>query len=104
MPDARLANLRSRCFLLALIACSSLVTSALQQVKNRPESVLEIREAGRSVVALDRDWQFHTGDDLRWADSAYDDSQWERIKADDTWGTQTHPAYTGFAWYRRHLK
>jgi hypothetical protein len=40
---------------------------------------------------------------LHWTNPAYDDSQWEHIKADKTWGEQTHPGYTGFAWYRRHL-
>jgi len=45
------------------------------------------------------EWQFHLGDDPRWAAPGYDDSEWERIKADKTWGAQTHPSYTGFAWY-----
>ena len=63
-----------------------------------------IRDIGSGVVAVEGDWQFHSGDDLGWADPAYDDSEWERIKADDTWGAQTHPAYTGFAWYRRRLE
>jgi hypothetical protein len=39
----------------------------------------------------------------RCADPAYDDSNWEHITTDKTWGAQTRPSYTGFAWYRRHL-
>ena len=62
-----------------------------------------IENIGRGAVPIDGEWQFHLGDDMRWADPAYDDSEWERITADKTWGAQTHPSYTGFAWYRRHL-
>ena len=35
-----------------------------------------------------------------------DDQQnvgWEQISSDKTWGQQGHPAYTGYAWYRKHL-
>jgi hypothetical protein len=28
---------------------------------------------------------------------------WEQISPDKTWGAQSHPAYTGYAWYRKHL-
>ncbi|MGA2167902.1 MAG: SpoIIE family protein phosphatase [Terracidiphilus sp.] len=48
-------------------------------------------------------WQFHVGDDLRWAQPNLDDSGWESIRADDPWGAQNHPSYAGFAWYRRHI-
>jgi hypothetical protein len=48
--------------------------------------------------------EFHLGDDTRWAAPAYDNSQWEHIKANDSWGSQTHHCYTGLAWYRRHLE
>ncbi len=65
--------------------------------------ILAIEHIGRGAVPIDGEWQFHLGDDMRWAASAYDDSQWERITTDKTWGAQSHPSYTGFAWYRRHL-
>ena len=54
-------------------------------------------------MPVDGEWQFHLGDDMRWASPSYDDSQWEQIKADNSWGAQTHPSYAGFAWYRRRL-
>jgi hypothetical protein len=41
---------------------------------------------------------------MGWANPAYDDSHWEQIRGDDTWGAQTHPGHTGFAWYRRHIE
>ncbi len=55
-------------------------------------------------MPIDGQWQFRLGDDPQWASPEYDDSQWEQITADDTWGNQSRPSYTGFAWYRRHLK
>ena len=103
-PIVRLACMRSRYVLLAVLTSSSLVAGALQQaVEPRAAPPLTIKDIGPGVVPIDGDWQFHLGDDMRWADPAYDDSQWEHIKANDTWGAQTHPSYTGFAWYRRHL-
>jgi len=65
--------------------------------------VLVIQEIGKGIVPLDGEWQFHTGDDMRWAQPGFDDAGWEQIRADAPWGAQGHPSYTGFAWYRRHL-
>ena len=38
-----------------------------------------------------------------WAAPDLDDSAWESIAVDKSWGAQSHFGYTGFAWYRRHL-
>ena len=65
--------------------------------------ILAIEDIGRGAVPINGQWQFHLGDDPHWAAPAYDDSKWEHITADKTWGAQTHPSYTGYAWYRRHL-
>jgi hypothetical protein len=45
-------------------------------------------------------WRFHTGDDSRWSDPNFDDSQWPLIGSDQPWDTQGYPGYRGFAWYR----
>ncbi len=66
-------------------------------------SALAIEDIGRGTVPIDGEWQFHLGDDMHWASPSYDDSQWEHIQADTSWGAQSHPSYSGFAWYRRHL-
>jgi hypothetical protein len=58
---------------------------------------------GRGTVALDGAWQFHTGDDRAWALPEFDDSEWEQVDIARPWGDQGHWAYSGFAWYRRHL-
>jgi hypothetical protein len=59
---------------------------------------------GPGSVTIEGKWQFHLGDSLGWAAPALDDSNWEQLDGDDEWGDQTHPGYTGFAWYRKHLQ
>ena len=34
---------------------------------------------GQSIVPLTGPWKFHVGDDPRWADPHFDDSQWETV-------------------------
>jgi len=69
--------------------------------------VLSIENLGKGTAPLDGPWQFHLGDNPAWAaPETGDDAKnvgWEQITADKTWGTQGHPAYTGFAWYRKHV-
>jgi hypothetical protein len=62
-----------------------------------------IQGLGKGSVALDRGWEFHTGDNLSWSSPGFDDSQWQQVTADETWGAQGFPSYVGFAWYRYHL-
>lgn len=64
---------------------------------------LLIEGIGKGTEPIDGKWQFKTGDDLSWAQPGFDDSGWEQIVTDKSWGEQGHPAYTGFAWYRRHI-
>src|SRR6185437_16152144 len=86
-------------FSLALV----LVLAALALPAPAFASTLTVQNPGTGVASLGGQWQFHLGDNLAWANPALDDSQWEQISADTTWGAQTHPSYTGFAWYRRHI-
>jgi len=58
---------------------------------------------GRATIALDGDWQFHTGDDLAWASPDYNDSAWQQIHVGRSWEAQGHRNYTGFVWYWRRL-
>jgi hypothetical protein len=96
-----------RCILLAMLFFWHPLIYGFPQPTVRGDAgalpVLDIGDIGRGTVPIDGEWQFHLGDDVRWASPSYDDSQWEHIKADHTWGAQTHPSYSGFAWYRRHL-
>jgi sialate O-acetylesterase len=45
-------------------------------------------------------WKFKTGDDKSWAESAFDDSQWQQLKVPLLWDVQGYKDYDGFAWYR----
>jgi hypothetical protein len=72
-----------------------------------PPAVLTIEGLGKGVAPLDGPWQFHLGDDPTWAAPGIDDTTghngWEQLTAAAPWGTQGHPGYTGYAWYRRQL-
>jgi serine phosphatase RsbU (regulator of sigma subunit) len=69
--------------------------------------VLDIEGLGKGSVALDGPWQFHLGDDMRWAQPDIDDAAgqngWESIHPSSSWGAQGHYAYSGYGWYRLHL-
>ena len=71
---------------------------------SRTAATLDLRDIGKGAVPLDGNWQFHLGDDPAWASPALDDSGWEQLQADRPWGVQSHPAYSGFAWYRLHIR
>jgi hypothetical protein len=86
----------------ALVFLLALSLHAQQQAP-KPQSALVIQGLGKGEARLSGFWQFHTGDDPRWVSPSLDDSAWEPINASVTWGSQDHPGYTGFAWYRRHL-
>ena len=48
-------------------------------------------------------WRFQTGDDLAWADPAYDDQGWPSVLVPRDLRTQGYADYTGMAWYRFSL-
>jgi hypothetical protein len=56
------------------------------------------------MVLIEGKWQFHLGDEQDWAAPSLNDGAWEQLNANTTWGDQTHPGYTGFAWYRKHIQ
>ena len=72
-----------------------------------PVGTRSIEGLGEGSVELDGPWQFHLGDDAKFALPGTDDRTghdgWEQIRADAPWGAQGHPAYEGYGWYRRHL-
>jgi hypothetical protein len=86
------------------IAILVLVLTALSLVSPAIAEPLKVNNPGTGSVLLEGNWQFHLGDDKAWADPALDDSGWEQIHVDAPWGAQSHPSYTGFAWYRRRIE
>src|SRR5215469_885406 len=85
-----------------------------------PDPVVPVT-LGQSPVARTGPWKFHVGDDPRWADPGFGDSDWqpyelmpghspltpeEVTQSGELPGRQQHghPGYTGYAWYRIRLR
>jgi serine phosphatase RsbU (regulator of sigma subunit) len=99
-------RLAVRAFCLLFAACAAAqapVSNPAPPTAHKPAQTLVIGGTGRGFVRIDGAWQFHTGDDPRWAQAGFDDSGWESLVSDTPWGAQGHPSYSGFAWYRRHI-
>jgi hypothetical protein len=77
-----------------------------QQTSTKPVwfvPTLVVDNLGKGTVPLDGPWQFHQGDDSAWASPTIDDSLWDKLATDKTWGVQGYESYDGYAWYRRHI-
>jgi hypothetical protein len=83
--------------------CALQIAAEIPSVSTHP-APLVLEGVGKDAVPLDGPWQFHLGDNPGWAAPSFDDSQWEQLTANKTWGAQTHPNYSGFDWYRRSIK
>ena len=62
--------------------------------------VFNMEDARVPIAPLDGLMRFHTGDDPRWSEPGFDDSNWPLISSDRTWSEQGYKGYGGFAWYR----
>jgi hypothetical protein len=90
---------------LFLILVSALALAAETPAPNhRALATLTVDGLGKGTAPLDGPWQFHLGDNSAWASPSFEDSGWEQLTADKTWGAQNHPSYTGFAWYRKSIR
>ncbi|CUS93304.1 hypothetical protein [Candidatus Kryptonium thompsonii] len=49
------------------------------------------------------EWLFKTGDNLKWLEPEFDDSDWTKIKVPSTFESQGFEDYDGFVWYRLHF-
>jgi len=99
--DSRFPSLQLQALVVA--ACGLALAAPARAASEPGVHALVIQGLGKGVAPLDGPWQFHLGDDPAWAAPGFDDSQWEQLSAAKTWGAQTHPGYTGFAWYRRTI-
>lgn len=78
----------------------ALLAVPLMRASGQPFSAENL---GPGSATIEGKWQFHLGDSLDWSNPSFDDSSWEQLDGDMTWGNQTHPWYTGFAWYRKRI-
>ncbi|MFI4968023.1 MAG: glycoside hydrolase [Gammaproteobacteria bacterium] len=99
----------------ALLFLPLLLVAAAVQGATAPATVT----IGHDSVALTGPWKFQVGDDPRWAEPGFDDSNWEDMdlsappEASDGdvgitpytsgWDTKEHPRYQGYAWYRLRI-
>jgi len=58
-------------------------------------------ERVKTLVNLRGNWKFSVGDDMTWAESNYDDSNWETVYVPRSWESNGYEEYNGFAWYRK---
>jgi hypothetical protein len=52
------------------------------------------------MANLEGMWSFTVGDNMQWADPAYNPTDWDKIPVPGQWENH-YPGYNGFAWYRR---
>jgi hypothetical protein len=92
----------SRCrWALLPLACVCAATVFAAPAPPSPQLMVRL---GEGPNALSGPWQFHLGDEMRWADPQFGDSDWESLSPNRTWATQGHFKYTGYAWYRLHVQ
>ena len=88
---------------LVCLGAAAQAAGHLRAGSTRADHTFRVDGLGNGTADLTGKWQFHVGDDPRWASPAFDDAAWESLTTDSPWGAQGHPAYTGVAWYRRDL-
>lgn len=81
-------------------ACAQGAAASRAQVPK----ALVLEGMGRGTADMTGPWQFRLGDNPDWSRQDYDDSSWEKITTDASWGAQGHPSRAGFAWYRRRVE
>ncbi|MBD3287880.1 glycoside hydrolase [candidate division KSB1 bacterium] len=58
----------------------------------------------RKEINLRGRWKFEIGDDMKWANPEFDDSDWESIYVPERWEEDGYPGYDGYAWYRKQIR
>jgi sigma-B regulation protein RsbU (phosphoserine phosphatase) len=90
LPRGSLERLRTLCLALPFFA----------PALSTPAQVFDLDKGREHVASLDGLWRFHSGDDPRWADPAFDDSKWTLISSEKGWSEQGYKNKAGTAWYR----
>jgi hypothetical protein len=55
----------------------------------------------RKIVSLSGTWRFSIGDDSKWSDPKFNDSDWDKVSVPSNWENQGYEDYNGYAWYRK---
>ena len=59
------------------------------------------QEKWKKVLNLKGYWKFSIGDNKKWSDPKYGDSDWESIEVPSNWEDEGFNGYNGYAWYRK---
>ena len=94
--------------LLVLWACGVAMLSARAQQAAQTPPASSVPAAAPSamhgVVQLDGPWRFQMGDDPRWAEPGFDDSNWLAVTLGKSLAEQGFETYAGYAWYRIRIQ
>lgn len=90
-------------FLAAAVVCSGSLFSQSPASTGPISPVAAAAPAVHAVVQLDGTWRFQIGDDPRWADTNFDDSNWLNVSLSHPITEQGVAPYFGYGWYRLHL-
>ncbi|HEX6226971.1 MAG TPA: beta galactosidase jelly roll domain-containing protein [Chryseolinea sp.] len=64
-------------------------------------SAANAQEDWEKVLNLRGYWKFSIGDNKKWADPKFVDSEWENIDVPSNWEDEGFNGYNGYAWYRK---
>lgn len=67
-------------------------------------SMLAIGDDMYEIKNLQGPWKFTIGDQMKWADPYYNDSDWEMMQVPGAWEEQGFHGYNGYAWYRKSFE
>src|ERR1700683_1167116 len=122
--DIKLARMQQLPIIVSLLLLP-LMLQPVARAEEQSSGVSTMAEAsvpiviGKSVVALNGPWKFHTGDDPRWSDPNFDDFSWEAVDLSAPagahhsdvglsgyvpgWTSRGHAGYWGYGWYRMRV-
>jgi hypothetical protein len=97
-PRGALARLALACSCVVLSAQSVPPSPVASPQPNQPPADI------RPILNLNGPWRFQVGDDLEWAETAFDDAKWPTVTLSDSLAVQGMGSYSGYAWYRMRLQ
>ncbi|HEX6863691.1 MAG TPA: SpoIIE family protein phosphatase, partial [Thermoanaerobaculia bacterium] len=78
--------------------------TAAQAQEPAPVTIRAATLAEGGPLILEYAWRFHPGDDPRWADPAFDDSEWELVEPLLPPRGRPRDGWPGTGWFRRHVR
>jgi serine phosphatase RsbU (regulator of sigma subunit) len=96
---------RQTLYRIAALAVLLAAPTAAHGQEPKPVPISEATFADGGGTRLGFAWRYHSGDDPRWADPAFDDRDWEFVEP-LLWRFGRHPrdGWQGTGWFRRHLQ